>query len=381
MPETGTDRQPDAPREGGSRLWKWTKRVLVGVVGLVVFVLLAGVIYQFVATKIDAYRWYPPSSDMVDVGGSNMHLRCTGAEGRAPTVVMDIGSGGIGMDWQRVQPGVAKFARVCTYDRAGTGWSDQGPQPRTSQQIVKELHTLLGNAGVEGPYVLVGHSFGGVNMQLYASRYPDEVAGMVLVDSAIADKDFLRAMEPSFPSPVWLKFLATIGVTRLPYTLGGVTDERAAISTHAKDNYELANYISSMGKSYEEVRAAPMSLEDKPLIVLSAGSRGKMFPQFSQKGSDRFNEAWTESQADLTQASQNSKQIIAKESGHNIQYDDPGLVIDATRRVVEAARNGGSAYAQRCRRRHNFPPSLRAGVVDLHHAWRGSATAPGVSAA
>ena len=342
MAETGTDRQPDAPREGGSRLWKGTKRILVGIVGLVVFVLLAGVVYQFVATKIDAYRWYPPSSEMVDVGGSSMHLYCTGEEGRAPTVVMDIGSGGIGMDWQRVQPGVAKFARVCSYDRAGTGWSDQGPQPRTSQQIVKELHTLLGNAGVEGPYVLVGHSFGGVNMQLYASRYPDEVAGMVLVDSAIADKDFLRAMEPSFPSPVWLKFLATIGVTRLPYTLGGVTDERAAISTHAKDNYELANYISSMGKSYEEVRAAPMSLEDKPLIVLSAGSRGKIFPQFSQKGSDRFNEAWTESQADLTQASQNSKQIIAKESGHNIQYDDPELVIDAIRQVVDAVRNGGS---------------------------------------
>jgi pimeloyl-ACP methyl ester carboxylesterase len=342
MTGTGTDRQPDAPPERGGRLWKWTKRVLLGVVGLVVFVLLAGVIYQFVGTKIDAYRWYPPSSEMVDVGGYSMHLYCTGEEGRAPTVVMDIGSGGIGMDWQRVQPGVAKFARVCTYDRAGTGWSDQGPQPRTSQQIVKELHTLLGNAGVEGPYVLVGHSFGGVNMQLYASRYPDEVAGMVLVDSAIADKDFLRAMEPSFPSPVWLKFLATIGVTRLPYTLGGVTDERAAISTHAKDNYELANYISSMGKSYEEVRAAPMSLEDKPLIVLSAGSRGKMFPQFSQKGSDRFNEAWTESQADLTQASQNSKQIIAKDSTHNIQYDDPELVIDAIRQVMEAVRNGGS---------------------------------------
>jgi len=309
---------------------------------LVVFVLLAGVIYQFVATKIDAYRWYPPSTEMVDVGGSSMHLYCTGEEGRAPTVVMDIGSGGIGMDWQRVQPGVAKFSRVCSYDRAGTGWSDSGPQPRTSQQIVKELHTLLGNAGVEGPYVLVGHSFGGVNMQLYAGRYPDEVAGMVLVDSAIADKDFLRAMEPSFPPPVWLKFLATIGVTRLPYTLGGVTDERFAITTHAKDNYEVANYISSMGKSYEEVRAAPMSLEDKPLIVLSAGSRGKMFPQFSQKGSDRFNEAWTESQADLTQASQNSKQIIAKESGHNIQYDDPELVIDAIRQVVDAVRNGGS---------------------------------------
>jgi len=158
MTQTGTDRQPDAPRERGGRLRKWTKRVLLGVVGLVVFVLLAGVIYQFVATKIDAYRWYPPSTEMVDVGGSSMHLHCTGEEGRAPTVVMDIGSGGIGMDWQRVQPGVAKFARVCSYDRAGMGWSEPGDQPRTSQRFAEELHALLNDAGVEGPYVLVGWS-------------------------------------------------------------------------------------------------------------------------------------------------------------------------------------------------------------------------------
>src|SRR5215217_6397236 len=133
MSQNETDRQPEAPREGGGRLWKRAKRVLLGIVGLVVFVLLAGVIYQFVATKIDAYRWYPPSTEMVDVGGSSMHLYCTGEEGRAPTGVLDIGSGGIGMAWQPVQPGVAKFARVCTYDRAGTGWSDQGPQPRPSR--------------------------------------------------------------------------------------------------------------------------------------------------------------------------------------------------------------------------------------------------------
>jgi pimeloyl-ACP methyl ester carboxylesterase len=339
--EPQTDRQLTTPH-GRSRLWKWTKRVLAGIAGLVLFLLLAGVVYQFVATKIDEYR-YPAPGEMVDVGGYNMHLYCTGEEGAgAPTVVMDIGAGGIGLDWQLVQPEVAKFARVCTYDRAGTGWSEPGPQPRTSQQIVEELHTLLGNAGVQGPYVLVGHSFGGVNMQLYASRYPDEVAGMVLVDSAIADLDFLRSMEPSFPSPVWTKILATIGVTRLPYTFGGETDERTAIGTHAKDTYEVVNYASSMEESYDEVRAAPMSLGDKPLVVVSAGSRGVMFPHFSQEQSDRFNEAWTESQADLTQRSENAKQIIAEESGHNIQQDDPDLVIDAIRQVVDAARNGSS---------------------------------------
>jgi hypothetical protein len=171
----------------GSELWRWTKRVLVGIAGLVLVLLLAGVVFQFVTTKIDERR-YPALGEMVDVGGYNLHLNCTGKAGGAPTVVLDSGLGGTVLDWQLVQPELAKSTRVCTYDRAGMGWSDPGPQPRTSRQIVKELHTLLGNAGVRGPYLLVGHSFGGTNMQVYASQYPDEVAGMVLVDSALEDE-------------------------------------------------------------------------------------------------------------------------------------------------------------------------------------------------
>ena len=338
-----------APRQR-SRLWKWTRRVLVGVVGLVVFVLLAGVIYQFVATKIDAYRWYPPSSEMVEVGGSSMHLHCTGEEGRAPTVVMDIGAGGNLLDWGPVQPGVAKFARVCSYDRGGAGWSDPGTQPRTSQKFVGELHALLNNAGVEGPYVLVGHSLGGNNAQIYASRYPDEVAGMVLVDPlfynypSYLDPEVQNALAEAYPSAgstLWTKFLATIGVTRLPYTLGGQTDENTAISTHAKNTYEALDETSSIPESAKERRAASVSLGDKPLMVLSAGARDPL-PGASQEQSDRFNEAWTKSGADLTRLSRNSEHIIAEDSTHNIQYDDPGLVIDATRQVVEAVRNGGS---------------------------------------
>jgi pimeloyl-ACP methyl ester carboxylesterase len=342
MTGTGTDRQPDAPPERGGRLWKWTKRVLLGVVGLVVFVLLAGVIYQFVGTKIDAYRWYPPPSEMVDVGGSSMHLHCTG-EGGAPTVVMDSGLGGIGMDWQLVQPGVAKFARVCTYDRGGMGWSDPGAQPRTSQQIVEELHALLNNAGVEGSYVLVGHSFGATNVQLYASQYPNEVAGMVLDDAATEDEMLVTLTEELQGSPGWNKILATIGVTRLPYTLGGETDQRTAISTHRKDNYERADELTSLEESFEQRRASPLSLGDKPLIVLTAGAF-QVPPDagIPQEQIDRFLEARSEFQADLPLHSQNSERIIAEDSGHDIHLDQPDLVIDAIRRVVEAARNGSS---------------------------------------
>src|SRR5215210_6974824 len=159
---------------------------------------------------------------MVDVGYYSLHLYCTG-EGGAPTVVMDSGLGGTVLDWQLVQPEVAKFMRVCTYDRAGMGWSDPGAQPRTSQQIVKELHTLLGNAGVQGPYVLVGHSLGGTNMQVYDNQYSDEVAGIVLVDSALEDEEAVTLTRSLQPSPVLLKVYATIRLTLLPYTLGAET--------------------------------------------------------------------------------------------------------------------------------------------------------------
>jgi pimeloyl-ACP methyl ester carboxylesterase len=270
MTEPGADQQSATPR-GRSRLWTWTKRIFIGLTGSVLGLLLAGVVYQFVATKIDEYR-YPAPGEMVDVGGYSLHLNCTG-EG-TPTVVMDSGLGGTVLDWELVQPEVANFARVCTYDRAGMGWSDPGAQPRTSQQIVKELHTLLGNAGVQGPYVLVGHSFGGTNVQVYASQYPDEVAGMVLVDSALEDEKAMTLTESLQPSPVLLKILATIGVTRLPYTLGEETpgqtspallDEQAAISSHRKDIFAVADEMSSLEESFDENRAAPMSLGNKPL--------------------------------------------------------------------------------------------------------------------
>ena len=329
-----------APRER-SRLWKRTKRILVGLAGLVVVLLLAGVIYQFVATKIDEYR-YPAPGEMVDVGDYSMHLYCTG-EGGAPTVVMDSGLGGTVLDWQLVQPEVAQFARVCTYDRAGMGWSEPGAQPRTSQQIVEELHALLGNAGVQGPYVLVGHSFGGTNVQLYASQYPNEVAGMVLDDAATEDEMLVTLTEELRGSPVWNKILATIGVTRLPYTLGGETDQRTAISTHAKDIYEVSDERTSWEESFEQRRASPLSLGDKPLIVLTAGAF-QVPPDagIPQEQIDSFLEAHSEFQADLPLHSQNSEQIIAEDSGHYIHWEQPDLVIDAIRRVVEAARNGSS---------------------------------------
>jgi pimeloyl-ACP methyl ester carboxylesterase len=346
MTENETDR-PDAPRERGGRLWKWTKRALLGFVGLVVVVLLAGVIYQFVATRL-TYRNYPAPGEMVSVSGHEMHLYCTGKAGGGPTVVMDSGLGGGVLDWQTVQPKVAKFARVCSYDRSGIGWSESGPSPRTSRRIVEELHALLSDAGEEGPYVLVGHSFGGANVQLYASEYPERVAGMVLVDSAldvrVLDEDLRDATANATPSPLTLKILAPLGITcllnsqvdLLPKRLA---QERLAIQNSTRHQFAVADETVTINESIATTTDAAPSLGDRPLIVLSAGAR--QYPGFTKEQAKRADKQANELEASRQKLSENSLLVVAKDSGHYIHFERPELVVDSIRRVVEAAGDGG----------------------------------------
>src|SRR3712207_1859863 len=137
------------------RIW----RPLLGLVVVLLVLAVAGAIYQAIATEL-AERVYPPPGKMVDVGDYSLHINCVGQG--SPTVVLDAGSGEWSAQWVRVQRQVSGTTRVCAYDRAGMGWSVMGPEPRDAKQITSELHTLLGKAGIEEPYVLVGHSFGGM---------------------------------------------------------------------------------------------------------------------------------------------------------------------------------------------------------------------------
>ncbi len=170
---------------------------------------------------MDARR-FPPPGKMVDVGGYSLHLYSTG-EG-SPTVIMEAGTAGCCLMWCKVEPEVAKFTNVGTYDRAGMGWSDAGPMLRTRQQIVDELHTLLKNAGIPGPYVFVGHSFGGLLVRHFANEFPRDVAGMVLVDS-VHENQFAGPMPQEYIRFItWLHGQvaaecrrASFGITRLFY--------------------------------------------------------------------------------------------------------------------------------------------------------------------
>ena len=155
----------------------WLGRIMLLIIGLA----LVGYIYEPIAEAADA-KAYPPPGQMVDVGGYRLHINCTGTG--SPTVVIEAGLGDWSTSWGGVvQPEVAKTTRVCTYDRAGLGWSDASSLPSDAAQFAKELHTLLQNANVPGPYVMVGHSLGGLIVRVFAHDYASEVAGVVLVDS------------------------------------------------------------------------------------------------------------------------------------------------------------------------------------------------------
>ncbi len=163
---------------------RWTIRILVGLFGLIVVTALTGATYQWFATRKDLAAT-PPPGHLVDIGGYRLHLWCTG-DG-APVVILDAGLGGTSAGWGFVQPEVARFTRVCSYDRAGMGYSDPGPSPRTARRIANELAELLARSGMAGPVVLVGESIAGFDVRLFASDHPERAAGLVLVDASHED--------------------------------------------------------------------------------------------------------------------------------------------------------------------------------------------------
>ena len=163
---------------------RWTLRILVGLCSLIVVAAITGATYQWLATR-EELAATPPPGQLVDIGGHRLHLWCTG-DG-APAVILDTGLGGSTPGWGFVQPEVARFTRVCSYDRAGMGYSDPGPSPRTARRIASELAELLARSGIGGPVVLVGASIAGFNARVFVSDYPERAAGLVLVDASHED--------------------------------------------------------------------------------------------------------------------------------------------------------------------------------------------------
>jgi len=311
------------------------------VLGLLVFVLAlagAGMIYENISEACDR-RFNPMEGRLFDVGGYKMHIDCTG-EG-SPTVILESGLGDSYISWRKVQPQIAKFTRVCSYDRAGLGYSGSSSQPRTSKVIAGELHALLRAAGVVPPYVLDGHSMGGYDVRLYASLYREEVACMVLVDPSHPDQE--NRFPPEFKNlegteireAEFLEFTMPFGVPRLLNLCDDDPVQRAAECNFQTMREDIAEF-KSLRESAAQTAAAG-SLGDMPLVVLSHDP-DKPSADLPVDLAKPINDAWEKMQEDLAHLSTRGTQTIAKNSSHYIQIDRPDVVIDAVRGLVEQAR-------------------------------------------
>ncbi len=247
-------------------------------------------------------------SDRIRVGSLRLYLHCLGVG--TPTVILEAGFGDISSTWSLVQPEVARWTQVCSYDRAGLGRSDRGTQPANSLEAVSQLHTLLGNAGIEGPYVLVGHSLGGEYMRQFADRYQDETAGLVLVDSSHPDQFRRQAAVIPPASP----------------------DDGESIRFY-REWFTTATPDPTLDPSL--YRAG--SLGDLPLVVLTATNKERADDLPAELNAE-FNRVWVELQEELALLSSHSSHVISQKSSHFIQQDEPQLVVDAILQVVAEAR-------------------------------------------
>jgi pimeloyl-ACP methyl ester carboxylesterase len=308
-----------ARRQLRSRSRRW---LLYPVLALLALASVGGG-YQTVHEAADA-RAYPMPGQLIDVGGHRLHLNCTGSG--SPTVVLEPGAGGMSSDLGLVTQAVARDTRVCVYDRAGRGWSDEpADTPQDATRIATDLHTLLHRGRVPGPYVLAGHSFGGLYTLTFAARYPGEVAGMVLVDSTGPAAAKPRAAPPSHGGSYDLTGrVSALVSTSARLGLGRLVGVPTA--SHLRSTID--EYVQT--NSSTEEAASLRDFADKPLVVLTAGS-----------GSDA---AWLEAHNHLATLSTNSVHRVIDGATHQTliaNEEDAATTTQAILDVVSSVRRAG----------------------------------------
>jgi pimeloyl-ACP methyl ester carboxylesterase len=269
-----------------------------------------------------------PAGRYIHLKTHRLYIHCMGDT--QPAVVIDTGLGGSSLEWFQVQQALAKRLRVCTYDRAGYGWSDPGPSPRITSRIVEELHKLLDKAQVPPPYVLIGHSFGGFTARYFATLYPAQVVGVVLVDSSHPDQS-RRMSVLAIHAKAKRSARDRIDIASLTQRADLPEEIRLAfyLNSRRKALFAQMDEIKNFALSAAEVSAAG-PFPNVPLVVLSHGRH--IWP--AGPHGDRMEAIWRELQQSLSGLAPRSRHIIAERSGHNIHLDQPELVVGAVEAIV-----------------------------------------------
>jgi pimeloyl-ACP methyl ester carboxylesterase len=334
-----------------------TRIVLKSLALLIATVFVAGSVYEQLGRGRDRAR-FPQVGKSVDIGGRSLNIFCSGAGG--PPVIFESGGPGPGLEWEPFQPEVAKFTQACWYDRAGEGWSDLGPFPRTSIAIANDLHELLKRAEVPGPYVFAGASIGGLNSRVYGGLYPKEVAGMVLIDSAHEDelkrapKLFLGRTAPRFLwHPLQLAFegAAFVGLVRLsrPSAAQGkdpslMTNEEMIAALRQRPKSFVGNVSAGivLPESFAEASSVTR-LGDFPLIVLTAGKSFDFGDAELNRQAAAYQQVWIhEIQPKLVGLSTHGRQIVVPNADHGSIPQE--LIISSIHEVVVEVRGASATH-------------------------------------
>ena len=305
----------------------------------------------------------PPPGQLIDVGGYRLHLYSTGAG--SPAVILDAALGGSSVSWAWVQPALSQRTRVCSYDRAGFGWSDAGPMPRTAARMAEELRTLLERAGVPPPFIIVGHSFGGLVGLIFAARYRADVAGLVLVDPAHAEDWVNPAPKEQIKIDRGVRLCrygvraAKVGIAQLVAAFGaagvlgvargivrivsrgGITREDEGILAPVwklppearqplRQFWTDQKFFAALGSQIESIRvsaretldAAAGGYGDLPLVTISS----------TDPGDYRLRQ-----QEALSRLSTRGRHLVARASGHWVPLDEPAIVITAVEEILAAS--------------------------------------------
>jgi pimeloyl-ACP methyl ester carboxylesterase len=319
---------------------------------LAVIVTIFSALTAFARTRLK--KLYPPAGQMVDVGGYRLHMHVEG-EG-SPTVVLDAGAGGFSLAWELIRPVIARVTRVMVYDRAGLGWSDPSPLPRNADVMAEELHALLTNGNIPGPYILVGHSLGGPVARQFAARYTNEVAGLVMVDSAHEQQakrfpeQLVKMFEGMRPVVAVMKLVGRSGIFALAPKMVPTDD----LSKLPKQTGETIRAVIAASKSHIETTLAETlsviaaetqsvpTLGGLPMTVISHGQldANAVPASLGQQVRDDYERAWQELQVEITALSTRGRRIVAERSGHNVMFDQPEIIVKSILEMVRRAAPG-----------------------------------------